>query len=100
MRTVRRIGSWCIALVVCLTSGEIAARLDDELWNDTPFFANPDREPDLILHDSDCIRGRPGGAYRKWKLNAFGFRGPEIAERPSAGMKRVMLLGASETFGL
>jgi hypothetical protein len=97
---LRRVGSWLIALVVCLTAGEIASRLDDELWNDTPFFANPDRERDLVLHDADCVRGRPDGAYKKWKLNAFGFRGPKIDEKPSAGVRRVMLLGASETFGL
>ena len=97
---LRRVGNWLVALVVCLTAGEIASRLDDELWNDVPFFANPDRESDLVLHDGDCVRGRPDGAYKKWKLNAFGFRGPKIDERPSAGVRRVMLLGASETFGL
>jgi lysophospholipase L1-like esterase len=99
-RLLRRVGSWLVALVVCLTAGEIASRLDDELWNDTPFFANPDRESDLVLHDTGSVRGRPGGTYKKWKLNAYGFRGPEIAQKPSAGVRRVMLLGASETFGL
>ena len=100
MVKLRRCGSWAIALVVCVFAGEVAARLDDWLFNDVPIATNPERERDLVLHDVDCVRGRPHGAFRKWKLNAFGFRGPEMEKRPADGHPRVMLLGASETFGL
>jgi lysophospholipase L1-like esterase len=33
-------------------------------------------------------------------MNQHGFRGPEISERPGPGVTRVVVLGASETFGL
>jgi len=44
--------------------------------------------------------GRPDGQFRKWKLNAFGFRAPPMDRQPRPGQQRVMILGASETFGL
>jgi hypothetical protein len=97
---LRRCGSWILALVVCAGAGELASRTDDWLFADVPFFANPDRQHDLELHDADGVRGRPHGVYKKWKLNAYGFRGPEIDEHPASTVRRVMLLGASETFGL
>jgi hypothetical protein len=33
------------------------------------------------------------------RLNAWGFRGPEVAERPDPGVMRVAVVGDSETFG-
>ncbi len=48
------------------------------------------------------VRGRPNGHYRRWTLNSHGFLGPEITREPprETGSRRVMILGASETFGL
>ena len=94
----RRPCRWIGTLIVCLATAELVARLDDWLFFDAPILSTPDRQHDLELHASDTIRGKPNGAHRKWKLNADGFRGPAIDPRPVG--KRVMILGASETFGL
>jgi hypothetical protein len=66
----------------------------------TPLLASPDRERDLVLKDASGIRGRPYGRFRKWHLNEYGFRGPDIERTPPKECTRVMVLGASEMFGL
>jgi hypothetical protein len=99
-RLLRQLPWWLAALAVMFGFGEVTSRLDDWIFQDVPFLANPDREHDLILNDTHCLRGRPLGQYKKYKLNEFGFRGPSIAKDKPAGTTRVMILGASETFGL
>lgn len=81
-------------------SAELTARVEDLLRRDVPLWSTPDRTRDLVLHDALGIRGRPNGRYGHWQLNSSGFRGPEIARRPLAGCHRVIVLGASESFGL
>ena len=93
-------GKWILTLLVVLVSAELTARVEDYLRLGVPFAAVPDRERDLVLHDAIGIRGRPNGVYKKWHLNSFGFRSPEVARAPAPGCTRVMVLGASETFGL
>jgi len=95
-----RLLPWSLALVIIACCGEVASRLDDWTFLDIPFLANPDREYDLILNDTHCIRGRPHGRFKKYRLNEFGFRGPEFDKAKPPGTTRIMLLGASETFGL
>jgi hypothetical protein len=87
-----------LALAACLCTAEVAARLDDSMFHSVPFFANPQYE-DLIMRDSFGRRGRPHAQFRNWKLNSLGFRGPEIALDPRLGCTRVVVMGASETFG-
>jgi hypothetical protein len=87
-----------VALAACLCTAEVAARLDDSMFHSVPFFANPQYE-DLIMRDSFGRRGRPHAQFRNWKLNSLGFRGPEIALDPRQGCTRVVVMGASETFG-
>jgi hypothetical protein len=64
------------------------------------WFAVPDHDRDLILHDDLGVRGRPNGRFKKWALNRFGFRHGEMSLQPPRDCIRVMVLGASETFGL
>ena len=100
---VRRLRAWgyCASvLLVLVVSAELAARLDDWIHDGTPFLATPNREYDLGVAEPWGFRGRPGGSFRKWKLNNFGFRGPEIPLEPPRPRKRLFVLGASETFGL
>lgn len=97
---LRRLGLWALAGLTCLVSGEVVARLDDWIFLGAPFSSDPDRERDLLMNDAYCLRGRPHGQFKKYKLNSFGFRGPEIAKQKSAGTTRVIVLGASESFGL
>ena len=96
IRWISRLGT----LALFLAGVETTARLDDSLHLGVPFLASPDNEHDLKLRESWGFRGRPHGFFRKWKLNEFGFRGPEITQQPIAGTTRVLVLGASETFGL
>jgi lysophospholipase L1-like esterase len=95
-----RAGYGAAVLALFLLAAEFTARLDDWVQDDTPLGANPDRERDLTAVEDGLPRGRPHGRFRKWKLNAFGFRGPEIREEPEPGRPRALILGASETFGL
>jgi hypothetical protein len=65
----------------------------------TPFLATPNFERDMIVQDTFGIRGKPHGHFGRWNLNSDGFRGPELAPSPPPGCTRVMILGASESFG-
>ena len=87
-----------LILFVCLLGGEVAARLDDALFNAVPFFANPS-DDDLTTLDWFGRHGRPNGQFGKWKLNSLGFRGPEISVERTPGCARIVIMGASETFG-
>jgi lysophospholipase L1-like esterase len=87
-------------LVVFGLTLEATARLDDWFSSGVPFLAPPTAHEDLTFHDGVVMRGAPGAVHKKWKLNSHGFRGPEIPERPAPGVTRVMVLGASEAFGL
>ena len=98
---MQAIGFGALTLAVLLLGAEASARVDDWLHQDTPVLANPNRERALTVHDEHGMHGRPGGSFRKWKLNAFGFRTPEQMDKtPPTGKTRLMFLGASETFGL
>jgi hypothetical protein len=96
----RRFGLAMVCVLVGACAGELTARFDDWLFTDIPILANPNRERDLILHDAYGIRGRPDGVYKKWRLNSFGFRGLQIERAAAADAQRIMVLGASEAFGL
>lgn len=83
---------------IVVIAAEITARVDDRIRYGIPFASTPDSR-DLTIVDSLGTRGRPRARYKGWQLNNYGFRGPDITEQPAAGCTRVMVLGASETFG-
>jgi len=91
---------WLFALALIGMGAEVGARLDDWAFADVPLLGTPNRERDLTVHDEHGYHGRPNGRFKKWHLNALGFRGPEIAAKPAPGTARIMVLGASETLGL
>ena len=78
---------------------EVCARWDDVLTWQAPFWGEYSQEQ-LTFTDALGPRCRPGGQFEKWRLNSFGFRGPEVAPAKAPGVTRVLLVGASETFGL
>jgi len=86
--------------VVFLGAAELTARIEDRLRQGVPLMAVPDHDRDLVIQDMHGIRGKPNGRYKRWQLNRFGFRNGDMSERPEPGTRRVMALGASETFGL
>lgn len=85
--------------LVFLTAAEVFARLDDRLTWGAPFLS-PYSNERLLLQDSLGFRGRPNFQYQKWRMNNFGFRGPDITRQPAPGVTRIAVIGASETFGL
>ena len=90
---------WGLLLVLVLLAGaEFTARLDDAVFHSIPLLANP-RYEDLITQDWFGRRGRAHAQFRKWSLNSFGFRGPEVPIPRRPGCARVVAMGASETFG-
>lgn len=96
LRLIHVLSLMCIGFV----AAEGAARIDDWWFQKIPLWSAPSNDDLFMVDSSGQRRGRPNAHYQKWQLNSFGFRGPQIAPRPPAGLRRVVLLGASETFGL
>lgn len=88
-----------ILVVLIVLGAEIAARVDDHERRGIGWLEAPDYQRDLFLQDSFGVRGRPGGHFQKWHLNSAGFRSPESNLTSVPYCRRVMVLGASETFG-
>ena len=85
---------------IVLLAAEVTARADDWIRYDMPFLGTPDDDVDLKVVDSLGVRGRPHGRYLRFRLNNYGFRRDgDIALAPTPGCTRIMVLGASETFG-
>ena len=83
-----------------LLVAEVTVRFDEWLRFGMSFLGNSDETVDLRIVDTLGVHGRPNGRYLRFHLNNYGFRGKRdvsIARRP--GCERVMILGASETFG-
>lgn len=99
MRLLTRLAFATSLLLVCGVAAELTARIEDRIRLGYPLNAVPS-EADLRLTDEHGTRGRPYGRFKKWQLNEFGFRGPAMTMAPAPGCARVMVLGASETFGL
>lgn len=100
MKATCRIIYFAVLCVITFCSAELASRIDDLIHEDIPLLSSPSAERDLKITTEFGTRGRPDGHYKKWHLNEWGFRGPSITQRPHNDTVRVMVLGASEAFGL
>jgi hypothetical protein len=98
-RLGRRIAALYLSLLVVGPLVEIGARAYDAVRWGTPWSASPDYTADLVVHDSAGIHGRPQGRYQKWQLNTVGFRSPESVLTAPDSCTRVLVIGASESFG-
>lgn len=87
-------------LLTVLVSAELTARVEDRIRLEVPLFGEPDRTRDLVLQTDEGVRGKPGGRFKKWRLNEFGFRSGAMTSAPPRNCTRIVTLGASETFGL
>jgi hypothetical protein len=88
---------FCVAFLLCL---EVAARVDDKIQYSAPFLDRYSADR-LRTNDSGGFkRNFPGRQFEKWRINQSGFRGPEISIKKTDGVKRIICLGSSETFGL
>jgi lysophospholipase L1-like esterase len=83
-----------------LVGVEGGTRLDDWVRFGTPLTARPIGMADLLIRDSLGVHGRPSVHFRKWRMNGLGMRGEEPRHGESVGAARVLVAGASETFGL
>lgn len=91
-----KVALWGMIFILTL---DLCARIDDWFKWEAPFWA-PYSEMSLGVVDSLGFHNRPNARYQKWRINSFGFRGDNITLEKPAGTIRVMVLGASETFGL
>ena len=85
--------------LLALVAAEATARVDDWIRYDMPILGTPDQVVDLQVTDTLGVRGRPNGRHLRFRLNNLGFRSGDVAETPRPGCTRVLVLGASETFG-
>lgn len=94
---------WWVAVLMVgagATAFEVAARVEDLLRYGTPLLSPYRSQSDLAMRDALGMHGRPGARFQKWILNNLGTRGPDAPPTPAAGVRRVVTVGASETFGL
>jgi hypothetical protein len=106
MTTRRRLLSWLTAVIATFGTVlvlEVALRI---------FSGSPAGAGDRALWRYDATKGwalAPGARgvdYRggpdagQVRINALGFRGPEVAPAPAPGRRRVLLLGDSFVFGV
>jgi lysophospholipase L1-like esterase len=91
---------WAVFLGCFVITLEAAARIDQWVNYGAPVLGMYTYDSALFTTDEFGIRGKAHGAYEKWKLNAFGFRGPEVQLMKERHLLRIVCLGASETFGL
>ena len=98
-QTLKRTASLCLFGLLFLSVLEVCARVDDAVKWGAPLLGTYSRES-LTMVDELGYRNRPNAQFEKWKINSFGFRGAEIQRQAPDGTIRIMILGASETFGL
>ena len=91
---------WLPLLLLMFVVLEVVTRLEERISHGVPLLSRVASPGDLVWMHPDGARGRHGARYQKWSLNQLGFRGPEISPVPDAGTTRVVVVGASETFGL
>jgi lysophospholipase L1-like esterase len=94
VKGVRTLVRYLALAAVCLATWEVAARLED-WWSDGASPFKP-YSIDTLFQASQLGReGVPHARFGKWRMNGMGFRG----EEPLADRERVLVFGASETFG-
>src|SRR5438552_257537 len=90
--TVVRITGYALLALLTL---EVASRVDD-FFRYGASLAAPYSINTIFQPSPYGREGKPGARFAKWSLNSLGFRGLEMNARRT----NVIVLGASETFGL
>ena len=89
-----------VAAVLVPVAFELAVRLDDWVRFGVPLSSGATSIEDLRVVDTLGRHARPGTAFRKYRINALGFRGAEVSDAELRARSLVVVSGASETFGL
>ena len=93
--------AWGAALCVLFgVTAELACRVEDRLRFGMPLFTPITSQADLMVRDAAGVHGRPNTRFEKWRMNALGTSGPAAALLKPDSTARVVVAGASETFGL
>lgn len=82
------------------TAVELANRIEQGVVYGAPILGVYTYDSALFTTDEFGVRGKSNGSYEKWRLNAHGFRGPEVLPAKDSRRLRIVCIGASETFGL
>ena len=86
--------------ITFLATAEICGRIDDAIKYGAPLLGDYTRYR-LWGRDAEGLRyNKPGSRFEKWRINQYGFRGPDYPLNDGSGTLRIVALGASETFGL
>jgi hypothetical protein len=85
---------------VLLVALEVACRVEDRIRFGTPLLSRFTSQGDLMVRDAAGAHGRPNSRFQKWVMNDLGMRGPPTPAQAAPGTLRVVVAGASETFGL
>lgn len=96
----RRLASRLALALILALSFELTVRVQDWVRFRMPMLSPVTSEEDLMVRDQFGAHGRPNARYRKWSEDSLGFRGVDVPVAKPAGTVRVVLTGASETFGL
>ena len=91
---------WLLCAACFLGTVELSCRVEQWFLYGAPLWGMYSYDTALFTVDEFGIRGKANGVYEKWRLNSFGFRGPEIHAQKNPQQLRVVCIGASETFGL
>lgn len=91
---------WGALGMLFLLTLELTCRVEDWIRFRTPLFSPIGSQTDLLVRDADGVHGRPNVRFQKWAMNALGTRGPAASLVKEPGTTRVVVVGASETFGL
>jgi len=91
---------WTVFAICFFGTIELACRIEQWWLDSAAIFGVHTYDTALFTMDEYGITGKPNGTYEKWRLNAKGFRGPEIQTEKLDGRLRIVCIGASETFGL
>lgn len=91
---------WIGLAVVFIVVLELTCRIEDWFRFRTPLFTPITSQSDLMVRDREGIHGRPNARFQKWVMNGLGTRGPEATLAKPPGSVRVVVVGASESFGL
>ena len=97
---MRKAASTLGLVLVCALSFELMTRVQDWVRYRMPLLSTVMSEEELMMRDRDGAHGRPNAQFKKWAMDSLGFRGPDVPVHRASGTVRVVVAGASETFGL
>lgn len=94
------VARWAALLVLAVATLEVTSRVEDRVAYGMPILSRIRNSGDLVIRDTAAPRGRPNAVFRRWRLDSLGFRGPNVSKVAAPGTFRIVVTGASETFGL